>query len=136
MIAKSAMDESWAEEIKETGGKVLVLMEGLTMYLTEADVRQILSIISRRFAKAEVVVEFMNPFVVRHIKEKSIHASQARFTWGVRSGKELERLSPSLRWVKDISLANGMVQMMPAYKLVTWIPAIRNISNKLAVLEK
>lgn len=136
MIARSAMDENWAAEIEGTGGKVLVLMEGLTMYLTEADVRQILSIISRHFAKAEVVVEFMNPFVVRHIKEKSIHASQARFTWGVRSGKELERLSPGLRWVKDISLADGMVQMMPAYKLVTWIPAIRNISNKLAVLEK
>ena len=105
------------------------------MYLSEADVRQILSIVSQRFAKAEVVVEFMNPFVVRHIKEKSIHASQARFTWGVRSGKELERLSPGLRWVKDISLADGMVQMMPAYKLVAWIPVIRNISNKLTVLE-
>ena len=136
MIAKSAMDESWADEIEQTNGKVLVLMEGLTMYLTKDDVRQVLSIIARRFAKAEVVVEFMNPFVVRHIKERSIHASQAKFTWGVRSGKELECLVPGLRWKRDISLAEGMVQMMPSYKLVAWIPAIRNISNKLAVLEK
>lgn len=136
MIAQSAMDGSWADEIEETGGKVLVLMEGLTMYLTEDDVRQILSIISRRFAEAEVVVEFMSPFAVRHIKEKSIHASRAKFTLGIKTGKELEYLVPGLRWVKDVSLAEGMVQMMPSYKLVAWIPAIRNISNKLAILEK
>ena len=35
MIAKSAMDESWAEVVGKQKGKVLVVIEGLTMYLTE-----------------------------------------------------------------------------------------------------
>ena len=134
MIAGSAMDENWAGEI-ETHGKVLVVIEGLTMYLSENDVRKILSVITDKFTLAEIIMETMSPFVVKHVREKSIDAAQAKFTWGVKTGKELERFSPAIRWIKDVSLAEGMVQMMPAYKLVAWIPAIRNISNKLTVLE-
>ncbi|MCH5255094.1 MAG: hypothetical protein J1F41_09215 [Lachnospiraceae bacterium] len=105
------------------------------MYLRERDVRKILSIITDSFGQAEIIMETMSPFVVKYVKEKSIDASQAKFTWGVNSGKELERFSPAIRWIKDVSLAEGMVQMMPAYKLVAWMPAIRNISNKLTILE-
>lgn len=56
MIAKSAMDESWADEIVEPEGRVLVVIEGLSMYLSEQDVKQMLSIISRRFERAEVIM--------------------------------------------------------------------------------
>lgn len=34
-LAESAMDEAWAEKIAYTGEPVLVVIEGLTMYLTE-----------------------------------------------------------------------------------------------------
>lgn len=134
MIAKSAMDKSWADEI-ESHGKTLVIIEGLTMYLNESDVQKMLTIIAGKFKEAEIIMEIMSPFVVKHIKEKSIDATKARFTWGVKSGKEVERLVQGLHWVKDISLADGMVKMIPAYKLVAWIPAIRNMSNKLTILE-
>ena len=50
MIAKSAMDERWADEIEEPKGRALVIIEGLVMYLSEQDVKQILSIISKRIA--------------------------------------------------------------------------------------
>lgn len=133
-IAKSAMDGSWADGI-ETNGKTLVVIEGLTMYLRESDVQKILSIIVAKFERVEIIMETMSPFVVKHVKEKSIDAAQAKFTWGVKSGEEVERLVPSLRWISDVSLAEAMVQIMPSYKLVAWIPAIRNISNKLTVLE-
>ena len=134
MIAGSAIDENWGDEI-EIHGKTLVVIEGLTMYLRESDVQKILSSIADKFERTEIIMETMSPFVVKHVKEKSINASQAKFTWGVKSGKELEQLVPGLRWIKDVSLAEGMVQMMPSYKLVARIPVIRNISNKLTILE-
>lgn len=135
-IAKSAMDESWTEKIERTDGKVLVIIEGLTMYLNESDVKKILSIIAERFVCADVIMEIMSPFAVKHVKEKSIDASKAKFTWGISSGKLLEQLSPQFTWVEDVSLAEGMKIMQPSYKLIGWIPAIRNISNKLAILKK
>ncbi len=136
MIAKSAMDESWADEIEEPEGRVLVIIEGLSMYLSEQDVRQMLSIISRRFERAEVIMEVMNPWVVKNVKEKSIEKTRAKFTWGIKSGKELQHILPEYTWVRDVSLAEGMKTIMPVYYLFGWIPAVKNISNKLVVLRK
>lgn len=134
-IAKSAMDESWAGEIEKREAPVLVIIEGLTMYLSEADVKNILAIIGGNFTGATVFMETMSPFAVRHIKEKSIEQSKAKFSWGIKSGKEVERFAPSFRFVCDRSLAEGMKEISPFYKFVAWIPFIRNVSNKITVLE-
>lgn len=67
---------------------------------------------------------------------ESIEATKARFTWGIRSGKELERISPEYTWVRDVSLVEGMKSIMPVYRLFGWIPAVRNISNKQVVLRR
>jgi len=135
-IAASAMDETWASMIEQTDESVLVIIEGLTMYLSEADVKQIFAIIEKRFSHAVVFVETMSPFIVRHIKEKSIEGSQAKFTWGVRSGKELEQLLPGFRSIRDISLVEGMQVFAPAYRLLGKIGFIRNLSNKILVMER
>lgn len=58
-IAMSAMD-NWGGEIKEQAVPVLVIIEGLTMYLSEADMQRIFAVISGRFQKAVVFVEIMN----------------------------------------------------------------------------
>ncbi|MCM1135959.1 MAG: class I SAM-dependent methyltransferase [Clostridium sp.] len=136
MIAKSAMDESWAEMVEEPEGRTLVVIEGLSMYLSERDVKKILGIISKRFASVEVIMEVMNPWIVKNIKEKSIEKTKAKFTWGIKSGKELQPIAPEYAWIKDVSLAEGMKIIMPAYHLFGWIPAVKNISNKLVVLRK
>lgn len=133
-IGKSAMDETWASQVAQPKGAVLVVIEGLVMYLSEQDVKQILSIISRRFDHAQIIMEIMNPWVAGHMKEKSIEATSARFIWGIKSGEALERLVPGLTWVRDVSLVEGMKVIMPVYRLFGRIPVIRNISNKLAVL--
>ena len=45
-ISMSAM-ENWGDKITETNTPALVIIEGLSMYLTEADVKQIFSVISK-----------------------------------------------------------------------------------------
>lgn len=136
MIAKSAMDESWAAEIEDPKGEVLVIIEGLAMYLTEADVKKILSIVCSRFEHMEIIMETMNPFVMRHMKEKSIEASKARFTWGLKTGRDLEGMVPELKWVEDVSLVEGMKELYPVYRVLGRIRLIQNISNKLVILRK
>ncbi len=129
------MDLGWTDRIFPDGAKVLVVIEGLSMYLTQQDVGQILGIIAARFHNVKVIMEFMNPWIVRHVKEKSIEASQAKFTWGAKSGKEIAALCPAVRWVEDVSLVEGMKELYPIYRVIGTIPALRNLSNKLAVLE-
>lgn len=135
-IAKSAMDASYIDDITYEGEDVLVVIEGLSMYLTEADIRQIFAIIDQAFPKAMVLIEVMSPFVVKHIKEKSIEGSNAKFTWGIKNGKLLQQLVPSFTYKKEVSLVEGMKKLMPIYHVIGKIPAVSNISNRIVVMEK
>lgn len=134
-IAMSAMDD-WGNEVKERNAPVLVIIEGLTMYLSELDVQRIFEVISNRFNKVTVFVETMNPIVVKRIKEKSIDASNAKFTWGVKNGEELAKLLTNFRLIEERSLVEGMAAFKPIYKFLRKIPLVRNISNRIVVLRK
>ena len=137
-IAMSAMDD-WGGEISELSEQnvpVLILIEGLTMYLNAKDVQQIFTVISNRFSQATIFVETMNPAMVRHFKEKSIDASNAKFNWGIKNGKALAELLPDFRFMEEHSLTEGMAVFAPIYKLLDKLPAVRNISNKIIILEK
>ena len=134
-IAMSAMDD-WGSLIAEAGAPALVIIEGLTMYLSQADVQRIFAVIAARFESVTVFVETMNPMVVKSFKEKSIEGSNAKFTWGVKDGKALAALLPGFRLVEEHSLAEGMAKFVPVYKLLDKLPAVRGISNKIIVLEK
>ena len=134
-IAMSAM-EDWGSKISEQNVPVLIVIEGLTMYLNAKDVQQIFKVISSRFSQATIFVETMNPAMVRHFKEKSIDASNAKFTWGIKNGKALAELLPGFRFMEEHSLTEGMAVFAPIYKLLDKLPTVRNISNKIIVLEK
>ena len=134
-IALSAM-EDWGSKISEQNVPVLIVIEGLTMYLSEADVQRIFRVISNRFSQATVFVETMNPAMVRHFKEKSIDASNAKFNWGIKNGKALAELLPGFRFMEEHSLTEGMAAFVPVYRLLDKLPAVRSISNKIIVLEK
>ena len=134
-IAMSAMDD-WGGAIAETGAPALIVIEGLTMYLTEADVRRIFERIAGRFERATVFVETMNPMIVRCFREKSIEGSHAKFTWGVKNGRTLASLLPGFRFVQERCLTEGMAAFVPIYNLLDRLPAVRNLSNRIVVLEK
>ena len=134
-IAMSAM-EDWGSEISEQNVQVLIVIEGLTMYLSEADVQRIFRVISHRFEKATVFVETMNPIIVKRFQKKSIEGSNAKFTWGVKDGPALAAVLPDFRFVEEYSLTEGMAAFAPIYKLLDRLPAVRNISNKIIVLER
>lgn len=134
-IAMSAM-EDWGSEISEQNVQVLIVIEGLTMYLNAKDVQQIFAVISSRFSQASIFVETMNPMIVKRFKEKSIEGSHAKFTWGIKNGKALAELLPGFRFMEEHSLTEGMAVFAPIYKLLDKLPTVRNISNKIIVLEK
>ena len=86
------MDDSYIDDIDYHCENVLVIIEGLTMYLCEKEIRKIFSIIEKSFQKVTVMVETMSPFVVNHVKEKSIEGSNAKFTRELKMEKNYKGL--------------------------------------------
>lgn len=134
-IATSALDD-WGGEIAEHDTSVLIIIEGLTMYLPQEEVKQIFDVISKRFKKATVFAEIMSPAMVKRVKEKSIEGSNAKFMWGIKNGETLAEILPDFRFVEDRCLTDGMARFVPIYKVLGKIPFVRSFSNKIAVLEK
>ena len=134
-IAISAMDD-WGGAIADTDAPVLVIIEGLTMYLSEPEVKCIFEVIAGRFDRATVFVETMNPVMAKHFKEKSIEGSHAKFSWGIKNGKALAQILPDFRFAEEHSLTEGMAVFVPLYRVLGKIPAVREISNKIVVLER
>ena len=133
-LAMPAMDD-WGAAVEGPSGPALVIIEGLTMYLTQVDVQRIFAVIAGRFPAATVFTETMNPMVVKRFKEKSIEGSKAKFTWGVKDGRALAALLPGFRLAGEHCLTEGMAAFVPIYRLLDKLPLIRNISNRIAFLQ-
>ena len=54
----------------------------------------------------------------------------------MKSGEALAALLPDFRFVEEHSLCEGMASFAPIYKLLDKLSAVRNISNKIVVLER
>lgn len=135
-ISCSCFDPSWPSKI-EKRGKMLFIIEGLTMYLTEVQVGQMLKIIRDNFDNAYVIMECLCPkFVNKEKIEKSIQSTGAVFTWGADTFEELKDLAEGYRKVKNDNILRGMVKINPAYKLFVWMPFVKKITQKILVLEK
>lgn len=135
-LAYSAMDPAWANEIKIESGNLLFIIEGLSMYLTEKDNKDILKIIAENFRRCTVFVEIMPPVSVENVTEKSVEETDSKFIWGVQKGSQLVKLNSAFRWIRDVNLFDGMNKFKPAFRLFTWLPFLRRKMDYIAVLEK
>lgn len=135
-IAGSAMDKRWTDAVEPAGKNVLIIIEGLTMYLSRKDVQSIFKAAVELKGEVTIFVETMSPWIVKHFKEKSIEGSAAKFTWGVKNGRELQKIIPGYVSVKDHSLVEGMAVFLPIYRVLGKIGFVRNISNKILIMKK
>lgn len=135
-IGCSAFDPAWAEKITKKG-KMLFVIEGLTMYLTHDRVKEMLRIIRDNFDNAYVCMECICPkFVGKEKLEKSIKSTGAQFTWGANCFEDLGDIGDGFKKVRDDNILRGMWTLNPAYKLITWIPIMKKYAEKILIFEK
>ncbi len=135
-IACSVLDEKWVEQVK-VRGRMLFIIEGLTMYMTADEVKKMLGIIREHFDNAYVCMETLCPyFVKKEGIEKSIKATGATFTWGANCFADLGDIAAGFRKVKDDNIVRGMLTLNPLYGLVAWMPIVKKFAQKILVFEK
>ena len=135
-IGRSVLDPSWPEEVK-TRGKMLFIIEGLSMYLSAGDVKAMLGIIRDHFENATVMMECIaKMWVSKENVEKSIQKTGARFLWGADSFDDLGEAGNGFRRIRDDNILRGMRVISPAERLVDWLPVAKKITQKILVFEK
>ena len=121
MIASSVTDPSWLDRVP-ADRPALIVAEGLLMYLTEPEARELLKRITDGFDTGELLFDLLSQWGPRISK---------LIEWGVRDGRELETWNPRLRYVEQVS-AIADFEKIPlkaqrtVFRLLHGIPVIRD----------
>jgi methyltransferase (TIGR00027 family) len=106
MIGSSVNDADWLEQIP-SDRPALVVAEGLLMYLTEGDVRQLLRRVTDQFEHGEMLFDTL----ARRAPLLSKILTKGIVKWGIGDSRELETWNPQLRFVENASALAGYEQI-------------------------
>ena len=135
-IGISALDSAWAKEVK-VRGKMLFIIDGLSMYLTAEENGQILKIIKDNFDNAYVLMECLaKVWVNKERVEKSIQRTGSKFIFGADHFEELGNMTTGYHKIKDDNILRGMTVFSPAYKFFALLPVAKKITQKILIFEK
>lgn len=99
-IAQSILDFTWIDRIQRLPEQpIMVILEGVTPYLSEADNREIVRQVHSRLAPVEVVLDVLGRKSARSTKRHdTVSKTSAEFKWGIDDSRELEA------WASGIAL--------------------------------
>lgn len=135
-IGISATDPSWADKVTKRG-KMLFIIEGLSMYLTSDENAKMLSIIRDKFDNATVLMECLaKKWVNKEHTEKSIQDTGAKFVFGADTFDDLGKAADGFRCIKNDNIIRGMTEIMPILKPFRNLPLIKKVTQKILIFEK
>ena len=135
-IGISATDPDWADKVTKRG-KMLFIIEGLSIYLTSDENAQMLSIIRDKFDNATVLMECLaKKWVNKEHTEKSIQDTGAKFVFGADTFDDLGKAADGFRCIKNDDIIRGMTEIMPILKPFRNLPLIKISKRKVAFLKE
>jgi O-methyltransferase involved in polyketide biosynthesis len=135
-IGISALDPAWAKEVK-VRGKMLFIIEGLSMYLTAEENGKILKIIKDNFDNACIFMECLaKAWVKKEGIEKSIQQTGSKFVFGADHFEDLGNMTEGYHKIKDDNILRGMELFSLAYRLFALLPIAKKVTQKILIFEK
>ncbi len=132
-IGKSALDSTWTKDVKTEGKKLLLLSEGMLMYLKEAEIRQLLEILTNGFDSFEAQFDLLYKGLVNKAgMHDTLKKTKAQFQWGVKDGSEVVALCPGLKQKGLINFTDEMKHILPGHKKL-FIPMMYIFNNRLGI---
>ena len=131
LISADLSTDSWFEDIPKDR-VTIVIAEGLLMYFTEEQVKTLLGQISENFPRGFLLAELMHPIAAKNDRmHDTVKHTNAHFTFGVKSGRELERYQPGWELIRETSFFTVMRRYSAVGKIGDTF--MRKYMNRLAV---
>ena len=134
-IAASALEPSWPDQPEDMSCDVLVIIEGLSMYLVEEERRGLMEIIAAGRPGATVLIEFMPRLFQRYAREHSVKGTGARFTYGCSDADEFRRaVAPEYALLHDVPFTDTIARFRPHLAPFLGLPPARRLSPRILVM--
>jgi O-methyltransferase involved in polyketide biosynthesis len=134
-IGDSILNSEWTKLVK-TGGPYLILAEGVFMYLTEPDVRDLLFMVHRDLGSVDIVCEVTNRYWVDRMKSSYLQwkfkyqlgmTGGAVFTFGIPNSRYFEEWSQDYHFVDEWTYFDDREKKLGWMNLFSFIKALRRV---------
>lgn len=99
MVGSSVLDFKWLEQV-ENNENIMVVAEGLTMYLSEEEMRNLISMINERFGDVHLLFDAYTKKGVKSSKIKNpVNQMNAEVKYGIDNPNEFLSLNENLEYV-------------------------------------
>ena len=102
LITASVTNLEWIAQVSAEKRPVLVVAEGLLMYLDEEDVRRLFLQLRQSFPNCRLVADVFSRLTARTaIKHASLKQTGATLGWGIDDPHEIETWAPGIRLLEE-----------------------------------
>lgn len=109
MIGKSILDLSWLNQIKED--KVLIILEGVTMYLNEDKIKTLLNAIHSKFKRATIIFDAYSKKAVKLSKIKNpVNKMEAKVSFGINNYQDIIKINNNYRFISSYSIKDHSIK--------------------------
>lgn len=123
-IAKSVLDKTWTKDINYTPeDTVIIIAEGLLMYFSQSEVKEILGILTSSFKEADVFFDVVHRFFVG----KKISSD---FLWGIDRASQIHDLNQEITILQSFCAGNLLKERQSfLFRILNVFPSTRKRSQ-------
>lgn len=102
LISSSVTDLEWIHTVAAQGRPVLVIAEGLLMYLSEADVKSLFLRLGEAFPSCRLIADVFSVMTAKAaIHHPSLKQTGATLGWGIDDSRSVESWAPGIRLLEE-----------------------------------
>ena len=108
LIGADVADKSFLDQVRASG-PVMIVAEGLLMYLSENEVKDLFQRLTSHFQSGQLAFDVLSRLAVRIAKwNPALRATGAQMRWGVDDLRVLEQWVPRLQLVREVALTEAV----------------------------
>ncbi len=137
LIGADVADKSFLDQV-QASGPVMIVAEGLLMYLSEPEVKDLLQRLTSHFPSGQLAFDVFSRLAVRLAKwTPEMRATGAQMRWGVDDLRAIEQWVPRLQLVREVTLTEEVASARISwvyrliYRVVNRIPPLRRFIRLL-----
>ncbi|MBK8026495.1 MAG: class I SAM-dependent methyltransferase [Chloroflexi bacterium] len=133
LIASSVTDHAWMDSVPATGRRVLIVAEGLLMYLSETEVRALVLRLQECYPGCELVCDVFSELTARRIAaHPSLQKTGAVVQWGIDEARDIERWGQGIQLREEwfFSQSEAVSKLGLGYRLAFQLAGLFAAANK------
>jgi len=126
-LASSILDFAWIDHVKTlTAERILFVVEGVLMFLTESEVKQLISQIQANFTQSEMIFDSLGIFLAEKSNLNSGDLGiEASYKWGIKNLQELQTWNQKIKLLDHCYYFDRYKKRLGWLGILSYLPMLR-----------